>query len=280
MNIFELLKVNKELFAELPYLGRKGQYHFYFSPDFSASEELTRLLADPAVKTDQIFPTRRRRQVCTLRTASGEEVLVKKFFLYRHWKECFAHKNVAYRETIQQLNFSSCPFLTPEIYGYYERRIAGLPVECGIVMQFLKDFRKITPEEYGRIPEVMIALYEKGLFHGDFSARNTLIHNTTGEIALIDFDLAQNVPAGSLHHLIRMGGLFLFAARHTSPELFNRKGCFEFISQLYGLLPGQEKEKVSAEDFQDAVFYLASSPYPWGGESVKHLLEEKEFFRP
>lgn len=266
VNIFEVLKVDKNLFEHLHYWGKSHSYHFYFSPDCKNPEEFVRILTDPASPRDMVFPTRRRRKVFVTHTPNCQDILCKQFLLWRHKKECFSVKEFACKEVINRYNFSSCPYHLPEVYGYYERRILGLPVESGLFMSYLRDFEILAPEYYHCVPSVIMSLYERGLFHGDLHIKNLLRQKESGEFALIDFDSMKTVPANSLHHLVLMAGNFLYLTHFLKPETIDQQFRQEFIAALYAELTAAKPGICKFEDFQAIILeiskYQAWKPIP------------------
>jgi len=276
MNIFKIIRIDKHLFTHLHYWGKAGHYHFYFSPDFKNAEDLLHFLIDPVVSPDIVFPTRKRRRVFVAHTGNGEKVLCKQFLLWRHKKNCFHVNDFAYKEVVNHMFFSSFPYLVPKIYGYYEKRVCGLPVECGMFMSYLEGFERLQAKEYMFATRMILALSENGVFHGDLSPKNILIKKQSGELALIDMDSVSKCAPYSWHHLVRMAGNYLYSTQYMYPDVLDQDDRLDFITLLYQELPESKRAICGFDAFRDIILeiarHIAWEPLP------EEIFEKNAFF--
>lgn len=262
MKIFPLFKVSRNLFPSWNYHGKSRNYHFWFSPVCRDTEKLKRYVTAENRSDKILFSTRKRRQVFAIKNASGSGVIVKKEFLWRHKKNCFHVKDFSYAEVINHSGFTPQTYRIPKLYGYFEKRILGLPVECGLIMEYLPDFRQIRPQEYQQIPAVLADLCQQGYFHGDVNTKNILKCDTTDEFAIIDLQTACKVPEKSLPHLIRMAGCFLYSTAGMFPGDFDAHCKQDFMNILYKII----QQKISPDIPKDVFWNVldeVSKYTPW-----------------
>ena len=221
--MFKFLSISRKKLKALGLTSEKKQenHNFFFQSSCVHPENIIdTVLHKTNVK--HVFQTRRRRGVFCAEMPDGKEIIVKQYFLWRHKRDCFHVDKFGIAEISAKKIFDRSKFILPEIYGYYEKRICGLPVECGIIMEFLSDFYQIMPQDKLLAVKVIVDLHRAGIYHRDLNTKN-ILRNHNQDIALIDYSGKNYSPEETLHYLLRMTGCFLYSTAFMYPEMVDQE---------------------------------------------------------
>ncbi|MBR0459885.1 MAG: hypothetical protein IJJ26_11665 [Victivallales bacterium] len=162
--------------------------HFWYAGKLLPPEILRQFTRTP--RTEELLSQHRRQRV--FEVEFSEKPLIVKQFLLNNWRRRLERENVGLCALREQVEFSHIwDGRVPQCLAYFEKRIFGVPVMSGFVMERLEGFRELKgdcPADLERAAEMLETLHRRELYHADFKCGNILWNEHKEELTLIDYD--------------------------------------------------------------------------------------------
>ncbi len=162
--------------------------HFWYAGKLLSQEVLRQSTRTP--RPEELLSRHRRQRVFRMEF-SGRQLIVKQFLL-NSWRKRLARENVGLRALREQVEFSRVwDGRVPQCLAYFEKRLFGVPVMAGFIMERLTGYRELKGDSHAdleRAAEMLETLQRRELYHADFKCANILWHDRKKEATLIDYD--------------------------------------------------------------------------------------------